>query len=197
MPTSASAWVPTRIAELDRSPTLTTELAPLFAVFAPLNAQIAVADARFSASAKDDPIATRLRSAPGVGSVTASAFVATIDAITRFRTAHELEAYLGVIPSERSSGEKRQLGHITKAGNRRMRWPLAAAAWQILRSKCAETAALRAWTRQIAQRRGKRIAVVALARRLAGILYAMWRDEVAYDAHRIRPLPPAVYQRAG
>ena len=46
VPTSASAWVPTRIAELDLSPTLTTELAPLFAVFAPLNAQIAVADAR-------------------------------------------------------------------------------------------------------------------------------------------------------
>ena len=63
-------------------------------------------------------------------------------------------------------------------------------------SKSAETAALRAWTRQIAQRRGKRIAVVALARRLAGILYAMWRDEVAYDAHRIRPRPPAAQPRA-
>jgi hypothetical protein len=56
---------------------------------------------------------------------------------------------------------------------------------------------LRAWSLQIAQRRGKRIAVVALARRLAGILSAMWRDDVAYDAHRIRPLPPAAYQRAG
>ena len=194
VPTSASAWVPTRIAELDLSP---TELAPLFAVFAPLNAQIAVADARIAAFAKEDPIATRLTTAPGVGPVTASAFVATIDDITRFRTAHELEAYLGVIPSERSSGEKRQLGRITKAGNGRMRWLLVEASWQILRSKSAETAALRTWTVPIAQRRGKRIAVVALARRLAGILYAMWRDDVAYDAHRIRPLPSAAYQRAG
>ncbi len=116
---------------------------------------------------------------------------------TQFRTAHELEAYLGVIPSERSSGEKRQLGHITKAGNGRMRWLLVEAAWQILRSKSPQTLALRTWTVQIAHRRGKRIAVVALARRLAGILYAMWRDGVAYDAHRIRPLPPAAYQRAG
>ena len=49
VPTSSSAWVPTRIAELDLSPTLTTELAPLFAVFAPLNAQIGVADARIAA----------------------------------------------------------------------------------------------------------------------------------------------------
>ena len=196
VPTSASAWVPTRIAELDLSPTLTTELAPLFAVFAPLNAQIAVADVRIAAFAKEDPIATRLTTAPGVGPVTASAFVATIDDITRFRTAHELEAYLGVIPSERSSGEKRHLGHITKAGNGRMRWLLVEAAWTIMRSKSAETAALRAWTVQIAQRRGKRIAVVALARRLAGILYAMWRDDVAYDAHRIRPRPPAAQPRA-
>ena len=197
VPTSASAWVPTRIAELELSPTWTTELSPLFAVFAPLNTQIAVADARLAAFVDEDPIATSLTTAPGVGPVTASAFVATMDDLTRFRTAHELEAYLGVIPSERSSGEKRQFGHITKAGNGRRRWLLVEAAWQILRSKSAETAALRAWTRQIAQRPGKRIAVVALARRLAGILYAMWRDDVAYDAQRIRPLPPAVYQRAG
>ncbi len=59
-----------------------------------------------------------------------------------------------------------------------------------------KTAALRAWTLQIAQRRGKRIAVVALARRLAGILYEVWRNDVAYDAHRIRPQRPAVSPRA-
>ncbi len=118
VPTSSSAWVPTRIAELDLSPTLTTELSPLFAVFAPLNAQIGVADARIATFAKSDPIATRLTAAPGVGPVTASAFVATIDDITRFRTAHELEAYLGLVPSERSSGEKRQLGHITQLGQK-------------------------------------------------------------------------------
>ena len=97
-----------------------------------------------------------------------------------------------MIPCERSSGEKRHLGHITKAGNGRMRWLLVEAAWTIMRSKSPGTAALRAWTVQIAQRRGKRIAVVALARRVAGILYAMWRDDVAYDAHRIRPQRPAV-----
>ena len=197
MPTSAGAWVPTRIAELDRSPTLTTELAPLFAVFAPLNAQIVVANDRIATFAASDPIAARLATAPGVGPVTASAFVATIDDITRFHSAHELEAYLGVVPSERSSGEKRQLGRITKAGNGRMRWLLVEAAWQILRSKSPETAALRAWTLTIAQRRGKRIAVVALARRLAGVRYAMWRDGVPYDAQQLRPRAKTEYKRAG
>ena len=198
-------WVPTRIAALDLSPALTAELAQFFAVYTSLNEQIAAADRRIATVAASDPIVARLATAPGVGPVTASAFVATIDDITRFRSAHELEAYLGVVPSERSSGEKRQLGRITKAGNGRMRWLLVEAGWQILRSKSAETAALRAWTRTIAQRRGKRIAVVALARRLAGILYAMWRDGVPYDAQRIRPLahatPPAgaqaAQQRAG
>ena len=128
--------------------------------------------------------------------MTASAFVATIDDITRFHSAHELEAYLGVIPSERSSGEKRQLGHITKAGNGRMRWLLVEAAWQILRSKSPQTLALRTWTRTIAQRRGKRMVVVALARRLTGILYAMWRDGVPYDAPQIRPRPTEAPPRA-
>jgi transposase len=197
VPTSACAWVPTRIAALELSPTLTTELEPLFAVFAPLNTQIAVADARIAAFAKADPIATRLTTTPGVGPVTASAFVATIDDITRFRTAHELEAYLGLVPSERSSGEKRQLGHITKAGNGRMRWLLVEAAWQILRSRSPQTAALRGWTLTIAQRRGKRIAAVALARRLAGVLYAMWRDGVPYDAQQLRPRATTAQQRAG
>lgn len=81
-------------------------MAPLFAVFATLNAQNVVADARIVAFVDEDPIASRLTTATGVGAVTASAFVATIDEITRLRTAHEVEAYLGVIPCERSAGEK-------------------------------------------------------------------------------------------
>jgi hypothetical protein len=56
---------------------------------------------------------------------------------------------------------------------------------------------LRAWALAIARRRGKRIAAVALARRLAGVLYAMWRDGVPYDAQRIRPLVVTVHERAG
>jgi len=91
------------------------------------------------------------------------------------------------VPGERSSGEKRRIGRITKAGNSRVRYLLVEAAWRILRSKGEETAALRAWAFGIAQRRGKRIVAVALARRLAGILYAMWRDGEAYQASRLRP----------
>jgi hypothetical protein len=100
------------------------------------------------------------------------------------------------MPRERSSGEKRQFGHITNAGNGCLRWLSVEAAWQLLRSKSAETAALRAWSLQIAPRRGQRIALVALAHRLAGVLYAMWRDDVANDAPRIRAPAMAIALRA-
>src|SRR2546430_17200901 len=69
---------------------------------------------------------------------------------------------------------------------RRARWLLVEAAWRILRSKDAAGAPLRGWARPIVARRGSRIAVVAVARRLAGILYAMWRDGAPYDADKIR-----------
>ena len=77
-----------------------------------------------------------------------------------------------------------------------MRRLLVEAAWCIVRSKSPETAALRAWMLPIARRRGKRIAVVALARRLAGVLYAMWRDGTRYDATRIRTPPHPEIGRA-
>lgn len=119
--------------------------------------------------------------APGVGPVTALAFVAALDDVTRFGGAHQVESYLGLVPSEYSSGERQHRGRITKRGNARMRWLLVEAGWRILRSRRSECASLRAWAMQIAARRGKRIAVVALARRLSGILYAMWRDGTEYE----------------
>jgi transposase len=195
---STSKRVAERIAELPLSPVLTSELAPLFRLLHPVNQQIEVLDERIASRAKSDPTVALLVTAPSIGPVTASAFVATVDAIGRFRSAHDLEAYLGLVPRERSSGDKRQLGRITKAGNSRVRWLLVEAAWRILHSKSADAAALRAWGQRIAARRGKRIAAVAVARRLAGILFAMWRDGVPYDLQRIRSArtSPEVTQRA-
>ncbi|HEX7980035.1 MAG TPA: IS110 family transposase [Gemmatimonadaceae bacterium] len=182
-----------RITALALSDALTAELAPLIDVLAPINVQVAAADRRLAALAIDDPIVARLATAPSIGPVTASAIVATVDDITRFRTAHQFEAFLGLVPSERSSGEKCHRGRITKAGNPRVRSLLVEAGWRILRSKAQSTAALRAWAAPIATRRGKRVAVVALARRLAGILFAMWRDGTSYDASRLRgPRPRPV-----
>jgi transposase len=137
-----------------------------------------------------DAAVALLTTAPSVGPITAAAIVATIDDVRRFRSAHQFEAFLGLVPGERSSGERRRIGRITKAGNVRARYLLVEAGWRLLRSRDAETQALRTWALIIAAHRGKRIAVVALARRLAGILYAMWRDGRPYDATRLRvPVP--------
>lgn len=187
VPASESHLVAQRIAALELSDRLAAELRPLFEILAPLNEQIAAADRRITALSREDPAVTLLTTAPSIGPITATAIVATIDDVTRFRSAHQFEAFLGVVPGERSSGEKRRIGRITKAGNARARYLLVEAGWRILRAKDTETDALRAWALGIAARRGKRVAVVALARRLAGILYAMWRDQRPYDATRLRP----------
>jgi transposase len=186
VPSSGAERVEHHLQALPLSPALAAELAPLRVVLGPLNAAIAAADDRVATLEQTDPIVALLLTAPGIGPVTASALVATLDEITRFRSAHACEAYLGLVPGERSSGEQRRVEPITKAGNSRARWLLVEAAWRVLRSKDAESLALRTWARAIAGRRGNRIAVVALARRLAGILYAMWRDGVPYDGTKIR-----------
>jgi transposase len=183
---SEAHLVAKRIAALEISDALGAELLPLFEVLVPINEQIAAADRRIAALARADVEMALLSTAPSIGPITASAVVATVDDIKRFASAHHFEAFLGLVPGERSSGEKRRIGRITKAGNSRVRYLLVEAGWRILRAKDPETAALRAWGLRIAERRGKRIAVVAIARRLAGILYAMWRDQQAYDSTKLR-----------
>ncbi len=186
VPSSAAERVGAHLQAFALPPTLAAELAPLVTLLTPLNETIAAADRRLAGLERTDAIVALLMTAPGIGAVTASALLATIDDITRFASAHQFEAYLGLVPGERSSGEQRRVGPITKAGNRRVRWLLVEAAWRILRSKQVESAALRSWALTIAARRGKRVAVVALARRLAGILFAMWRDGVPYKEEHIR-----------
>ena len=101
--------------------------------------------------------------------------------MTRFRRAHAVEAYLGLVPRELSSGDRQRRGRITKAGHPRLRRLLVQAAVSMLRRPDPRTVELREWAMRIAVRRGKKVAVVALARRLAGILYAMLRDGTSYE----------------
>jgi transposase len=122
----------------------------------------------------------QLTTVPGVGPIVAAQFVSVIDEARRFRNAHQVECYLGLVPSEDTTGGKRRLGAITKHGNSYLRALLVQAAWSILRLP-ARTDPLQRWALAVATRRGKRIAIVALARRLAGVLWALWRDDTVYD----------------
>ena len=88
-------------------------------MWAQLTEQLAAIDAALVASAAANPVVQRLTTAPGVGPVIATAFVATLDEAGRFRGAHQVESYLGLVPSEDSSADRHRRGHITKAGNPR------------------------------------------------------------------------------
>lgn len=123
---------------------------------------------------------------PGIGPITATAFVSAIDDVSRFHTASQVTSYVGLVPREYSSGERTRRGRILRSAQPRVQRLLVQAAWSLWRSKGADSAALRAWADSLSLRRGKRIAVIALARRLARILFALWRDRRSYDATRIR-----------
>jgi transposase len=149
-----------------------------------LSVQINAADREVAQLAKSDPVCRRLMTVPGVGPVTAVRFVAALDEIHRFADAHKVESYLGLVPGESSSSERQQRLSITKAGAPAVRWVLVQAAWCIRRSRQASAEPLQQWNAEVERRRGKRIATVALARKLVGILFAMWRDGTTFDSRR-------------
>ena len=175
------------LAELELPDDIKRELAPLVAVLPSLNEQIDVIDTQLEEVSKTDVRVTRLRSVACIGPVTAVAYLAAIDEAQRFETARKVPAYLGIVPREYSSGEKSRKGNITKAGNSALRSLLVQAALRIRRSRVAALAHLRAWSEKIAARRGKKIATVALARKLSMILFAIIRDGTLFHAPTVVP----------
>lgn len=154
-------------------------LEPLIATLDRLDAQLADVELALDKICLGDETIVRLATVPGVSKVVAATFASVIDEAGRFRNAHQVESYLGLVPGESSSGGKRRLGSITKRGNGHARAMLVEAAWCIYRQ--CENEPLALWAHNVAKRRGPNIAVIALARRLAGILWAMWRDRTVYD----------------
>ncbi|HTM03414.1 MAG TPA: IS110 family transposase [Vicinamibacterales bacterium] len=165
--------------------TVATIVAPLRATLEQLTGQLIAVSAAIEAAADATPVTRRLMTAPGVGPIVAATFVATLDDVGRFGgDAARVSAYLGLVPTEFSSAERQRKGHITKTGPGDLRALLVQASWTIWRSTRPEAAALRTWAQVLAARRGRRIAIVAVARRLSRILYAMWRDGQDFHAPR-------------
>jgi transposase len=143
-----------------------------------LCSQIKDADKQLASIAKADETCRLLMTAPGVGPITAIRFLAIIDDPQRFPNAHAVQSYLGLTPGEHSSSERQQRTGITKAGSSAMRRTLVQAAWVAYRRNPADP--MITWASKIAERRGIFVAIVALARKIAGVLFAMWRDQAAY-----------------
>jgi transposase len=164
-----------------RLPAETSQLIePLMVLLESLEPQLAATEERLVSLCAPEPIIAALTTAPGVGMVVAAAFVSVVDEAKRFRSAHQVESYIGLVPNERTTGGKQRLGAISKQGNKYLRALLVQASWTIVRSS-DKSDPLYLWVTKLIKRRGKRIAVVALARRLVGVLWAMWRDGTVYD----------------
>jgi len=142
-----------------------------------LNPVIAELTQAIEREVENYPAAQRLKTHPGVGVLTALAFVLILGDAERFHCGKQVASYLGVVPLEDSSGNRRRLGHITKQGSSIVRFLLVEAAQVTVRS-------LPEWRSKyfhLALRRGRKIAKVAMARRLAVQLFWMMRKEWDYE----------------
>jgi len=142
-----------------------------------MNPAIDELTAAIEKEARKRPEVLRLMTHPGVGALTALAYVLIIGTPQRFTCAKQIGNYVGLIPSEDSSGGKQRLGHISKQGSSLLRFLLVEAAQAAVRSNSD----WRRRYRHLAMRRQRNIAKVAMGRRLGVRLYWMWRNGREYS----------------
>lgn len=127
-------------------------------------------------------VVEQLQSVPGVGPLVSRAYVATVDDPQRFPRAEAVADYLGLSPSVHQSGATEYRGRITKEGDELLRWHLVEAANALLNR--GPDCALKRWAERLRQRKGSAKAKVALARKLAVLLWRLWRSGERFDAQR-------------
>jgi transposase len=155
-------------------PDLAVLVEPLLIVRRVLREQLSILHRRLLAIVRDDEVCRRLMTVPGVGPVVALTYRATIDVPARFRNSKAVGAVLGLTPSKYQSGEINRTGAISRCGDEMMRVMLYEAAQSMLNTN--KWSWLKAWAMKIAKHRGKKKAIVALARRLAVIMHRIWVD---------------------
>ena len=138
--------------------------------------------ARIEAAQKTDPLARRLATVPGIGAITASAIAATTPEVDNFRSARDYAAWLGLTPQPHSSGGKERLGRISKAGNRYLRRLLYLGAMaQISARRCGRPGD--DWLWRMLERKPVKVVAVALANRMARVVWALIRTGESYRAN--------------
>ena len=145
-------------------------------------------EAELEALAGANPICRRFMAVPGVGAITALSFFTAIEEPARFRRADDVAAYLGLTPRVYQSGESLTHGRISKMGNRLTRTHLVTAA-TVLLSATKTFSSLKDWGLRLAKKVGFNKAKVAVARKLAIILFGMWRDgtHFQFKAETVEP----------
>jgi transposase len=146
-----------------------------------ITAQIAVLDKKIAAAHKENAISQRVATIPGIGTLTASLIAATIGDAAQFKSGREFAAWLGLTPKEHSSGGKTVLGKISKQGNKYIRSLLVLGATGLLRKNYRDKAASSAWFEKIIARKPARVASVALANKMARIVWAVMAKNTVYQ----------------
>ncbi len=157
------------------NPVISSLVAKLAEVQRQVVAQIAALDREIRRLTRSEPVLKRLMTVPGVGPVTALAFLSTIDDPKRFKHARDVGPYLGLTPTRHQSGEVDRHGGISKCGDAFTRTCLYEAA-NVLLTKVQRFSPLKAWGTRLVQRIGAKKARVAVARKLAVILHSIWVD---------------------
>lgn len=141
-----------------------------------LEAKMHAVEQQLAALAADLPDVTLLQTVPGVGLITATALIALVSDIRRFRSGRQFASYVGLTPKEDSSGSRHRLGAISKQGDVYVRMLLTHGARSLLwhAKNAKEPTTLQQWAVHIEQRRGHNVAAVAVANKLARVVWAVW-----------------------
>lgn len=157
-------------------------LLPLVEQIVHLDDAIRTIDVDIAHATKIDPVASRLMTIPGIGPVTASALVATIEDPASFSGPREFAAFLGLVPRQHSSGGKARLGRITKMGNGYLRKLLVVGAHAVLVHQARHNDPLRQWARKLLASKPFKLVAVAIANKLARLAFALMRQGTRYAA---------------
>jgi transposase len=152
-----------------------------------LEVRIAGVEKQLRALAKQTPVAERLQSIPGIGLLTATALVALVGDVQRFPTSRHFASYLGLTPREYSSGLRRRLGAISKAGDSYLRTLLISGARSALLAahRRKQPDRLQRWALEVHRLRGHNRAAVAFANKLARIVWAVWRHDTRFESRAL------------
>lgn len=177
-----------KLVEIVGDPTsdIPAEARPVLVVIAQglqaLQAQIALLDREIAARAKADPVAQRLMTVPGIGPVIATALVALAPAASTFRRGRDFAAWLGLVPQQHSSGGKERLGRTTKMGERSLRRLLILGASSATKVAARDPDKASGWLAGILARKPRMLVTVALANKMARIVWALMAHGGSYRA---------------
>ena len=141
-------------------------------------------DRRVKHAARRDEVCLRMMTVPGVGPIAALTFKAAIDDPARFKRSRTVAAHFGLTPRRYQSGEHDNPGRISRAGDRDVRATLYAAANALLMRTMAGSQ-IKSWGMRLMRTKGRRRAVVAVARKLAVLLHRMWTDGTEFRPEKV------------